>query len=129
MSQTEPKWDRRLWGVVATYLITDILKRLNFIVMSGWFLLALAIAQYQRIIKLLKKTTWDIEKEYHIVRERNCLNLGTNLNVPHHTYTSSWRHNWYVNSADLFRTSSWRLTGTYVKATNLRRCSDVTTGT
>ena len=50
-------------------------------------------------------------------------------NVANHANTSSRRRNWYVNETDVFETSLRRLTGTWIKPTNLRRRSDVPTGT
>ena len=41
--------------------------------------------------------------------------------VADHAKTSARRRNWYVNETDLFKTSLWRLIGTYKKPTNLRR--------
>ena len=54
--------------------------------------------------------------------------LLTNLNVLHDAETSFRRLNWYVSKTELFEAFLRRLTGTFVKQTNLRRRSDVPTG-
>ena len=41
------------------------------------------------------------------------------------SFRSHIGRNWYVNETDLFEAFLWRLIGTYIKPTNLRRRNDV----
>ena len=65
------------------------------------------------------------------MRRRSDVSFRSHIgwDVSDHAKTSSRRRNWYVNETDLFETSLQRLTGTWIKPTNLRHRSDVPTGT
>ena len=65
------------------------------------------------------------------MRHRSDVSFRSHIgrDVAENAKTPSRRRNWYVNETDLFETSLQRLTGTEIKPTNLRRRSDVPTGT